>query len=306
MSNVNNTMRSWWLGAAFGMLVLNSCFLHAQVCGASSVVNVALGVGGGYGFEYLPDNVLGLPDTTARSTTPTIDARQILGLGLGGEITLGFDRTILDRPGPDFTVFENSFFYMLGSIERVYAEPAEVSVSIDGMNFVPFPFDSLTLMGCAGTMPTNGDSDPSNPSVSGGNSFDLADVDLDSVRFVRIRDVTSIILNNPSHPFRDPTLNGFDLDAVVAIHTSPASPSGIEHVFRSGFSLRIDGSNLRVDGDETTPVDLSLYALDGRLVWQMRTAGDRVVPLAAMVATHGMYVLAAVANGRAYTMRICR
>jgi hypothetical protein len=191
--------------------------------GADAVERFTPGTGQttGQGSEYFPHNVLGLPDTSARYETATTDPNQIVSLGLGGEIVLRFDRhLIVDGPGPDFTVFENAFHYKLGQKERIYAEPGEVSVSRDGIMFVSFPFDSLTLKGCAGVTPTNGDRNPTDPTVSGGDSFDLAAIGIDSIRYVRIRDVTSIVLNSPSHPFRDPTLSGFDLDAIVAVHAA--------------------------------------------------------------------------------------
>jgi hypothetical protein len=153
---------------------------------------------------------------------------QILSLGLGGEILLRFDRhLIVDGPGPDFTVFENAFAYSLGTKQRIYAEPGEVSVSRDGITYLPFPFDSLTLKGCAGVTPTNGNRNPADPEVSGGDSFDLASLGIDSIRFVRIRDVTSIVKNNHDSPFWDQTLNGFDLDAVVGVNVATPVPSGI-------------------------------------------------------------------------------
>ncbi|MBS1912174.1 MAG: hypothetical protein JST22_09325 [Bacteroidetes bacterium] len=197
--------------------------------GADAVERFQPGQGAGFGMDYFPANVLGLPDSTARADVPSVDPRQILGLGLGGEIVLRFDRhMIVDGPGPDFTVFENAFRYSAGSRNRVYAEPGQVAVSRDGVTFVSFPFDSLTLHGCAGVTPTNGEADPGDPVLSGGDSFDLAQLGIDSVRYVRIRDVTGVVKGNPSSPFWDPTLNGFDLDAVVVLPRSQGSPLAVE------------------------------------------------------------------------------
>jgi len=44
-------------------------------------------------------------------------------------------------------------------------------------------------------------------------------VGMDSIRWVRIVDITQRILDDPSHRLFDPTLSGFDLDAVVALHS---------------------------------------------------------------------------------------
>jgi len=196
--------------------------------GADAVESFTPGTGAGYGAQYFPGNVLGLPDTTGRFAAATTEPRQILALGLGGQIILRFDRApIVDIPGPDFTVFENAFEYTMGGKTRRYAEPGEVAVSRDGVEFFPFPFDSLTLRGCAGVTPTNGDRDPGDPSVSGGDGFDLRDLGIDSVRYVRIRDITAMVKDNSSHPFWDMTLNGFDLDAVVRATVSRPGQSGV-------------------------------------------------------------------------------
>ncbi len=196
--------------------------------GADAVESFTPGTGAGYGAQYFPGNVLGLPDTIGRSTVATIEPGQILGLGVGGQIILRFDRApIIDIPGPDFMVFENPFEYTTGGKTRRYAEPGEVAVSRDGVEFFAFPFDSLTLRGCAGVTPTNGDRDPGDPAVSGGDRFDLRDLGIDSVRYVRIRDITTVVRDNPSHPFWDMTLNGFDLDAVVRATVSRPGQSGV-------------------------------------------------------------------------------
>ena len=193
--------------------------VSAQPVTPDAVVSVTFGEGGGRGEEEMPGNVLGLPDSTARENVPTIDPSQVLSLGLGGEIILKFEQgVVVDAPGVDFTIFENAFVYRISGEDRLYAEPGEVAVSRDGFTFIPFPFDSLSLKGCAGVTPTHGDMDPGNPEVSGGDGFDLAELGIDSIRFIRIRDVSVILKENSSHPFYDITVNGFDLDAVVGIH----------------------------------------------------------------------------------------
>lgn len=185
------------------------------------------GQSSGQSPEYFPANVLDYPDTHARRTIPSVDPRHILSLGMGGEIVLRFDAPIVDEVGPDFTVFENAFYGSIGQRELLFAEPARIGVSRDGVTFVDYPFDSLTLAGCAGTIPTNGDKPPTDSRVSGGNSFDLAILGIDSVHFVRVRDITAMIANNPSHPYWDATLSGFDLDAVIGIPAIGRSISSV-------------------------------------------------------------------------------
>ena len=66
----------------------------------------------------------------------------VLSLGVGGEILLGFgDRAIVDGKGADLIVFENAFWP--GNDKRaVFAEPGEVAVSEDGKTWQAFECDS--------------------------------------------------------------------------------------------------------------------------------------------------------------------
>lgn len=180
---------------------------------ADTVLWFAPGVGqsAGQGPVFFPRNILGFPDTSARSDKPAVDPRSVCSIGLGGDIVLGFSgHAVTDGPGIDLVVYENAFRYGSG---RVYAEPAVVQVSTDGRTWTPFPCDSVTLHGCAGVTPT----DPRLPN-GGGDGFDLAAIGVDSVRWIRITDITQSVLDRPDHAFYDPTLSGFDLDAVVALH----------------------------------------------------------------------------------------
>ncbi len=187
--------------------------------GADTVFSVKWGMGQDFGRMNFPTNVLGLPDTSARADRPSSNPAQVCSLGMGGEIVLGWKNTVLvNRTGADFSVFENAFLRFDG---KVFAEPAKIAVSQDGVRFVAFPFDSLSLQGCAGKTPTNGNENPFNPRVSGGDSFDLATIGMDSIRFVKITDISAMVLNNPKHPFYDPTITGFDLDALVGFSLLP-------------------------------------------------------------------------------------
>lgn len=216
------------------LLLLVPGLLPAQVhecSGADAVVSLTLGQGGGRGKDYLPGSVLGLPDTVGRLSTPTIAPEEVLSLGLEGEIVLGFnDVLIVDGPGVDFTVFENAFAYRMNSVDRIYAEPAEVAVSRDGVEFYTFEWNPETLEGCAGVGPTIGDQSPCDPAVSGGDSFDLSVLGVDSIRFIRLRDVTRTVLEDKDHAFYDATLNGFDLDAVVGVNTVSQQASSVRTV----------------------------------------------------------------------------
>lgn len=173
------------------------------------------GQNNGQDSEYYPMNIFGLPYPGATENTPVKSPEHVLSIGLGGEITVGFKNyIIIDKAGTDFIIFENSFLNPVN--EKYFAEPAIVSVSCDGVNFIQFDFDSLTLEGCAGVMPTFGN--PAKPETCGGDKFDLSNIGIDSISHIKIKDISRFILDNPEHPFYDAIISGFDLDAVVGIN----------------------------------------------------------------------------------------
>jgi hypothetical protein len=207
------------------------------------------GDGAGFGQAHFPYNALGAPRGNADPSAPNFAEEDLLSLGDGGSIVLRFSRNrIVDGPGPDIAVFENPL-QPIGSPEQSFSETAVVSVSEDGTTWVTFPFDFVppttgTLLdrwnyrGLAGvnpvfSSPANGIS-PFNPSVSGGDFFDLAHVGLTRAAFVRIQDTGTTgptqtvdgdgdIVDDPGKHFAFAGTVGFDLDAVAAIHSEPVA-----------------------------------------------------------------------------------
>ncbi|MGH9867235.1 MAG: hypothetical protein ACREAA_03600 [Candidatus Polarisedimenticolia bacterium] len=217
---------------------------------------VVLFVGGyvppqsGLRVAELPGIVTGPPG----DSLPVTGSTSTVSLGHGGTIVLAFtDNVIVDEPGPDFIVFENAFFKSFVPTDpnqawTVFAEPGSVAVSQDGVTFVEFPYDPSALMhvgadatpgwalpllrGLAGLTPTFTGNwtmpddlqtwDPGGPggvSGAGGDAFDLATVGLSSARYIRITDL------GLATGFAGPA-EGFDLDAVVALHAEPAPIGG--------------------------------------------------------------------------------
>ena len=176
---------------------------------ASELIDFSPGPGAGFGQDLLPNIVLGPPDGTG----PRAGGLDVLSLGQGGSITLGFGEfQIDDETGPDFIVFENAF-WVGGDSAQVFKELGRIEVSQDGDTWIAFPCDPTTHEGCAGLrppLPYDADATiPLVPEICGGDAFDLADVGLESARFVRIVDLSSEA-TAPSA--------GFDLDAVGIIH----------------------------------------------------------------------------------------
>jgi hypothetical protein len=176
---------------------------------ADTVVSFTPGVGAGFGQDRFPQVVFGPPHGEGDAQ----GSLDVLSLGRGGSIELEFtDFTVADGPGVDFLVFENGF---VGFLELGFVE-----VSDDGSTWSAFPCAALTdggTEGCAGAHPVysnpmNGIS-PTDPSVAGGDGFDLATLGLRTARFVRITDTGT-------NRFYAPPGGGFDLDAVAVVNTT--------------------------------------------------------------------------------------
>jgi hypothetical protein len=181
---------------------------------AREIVSFEPGESAGFGQDELPDVVLG-PPSGRGELQGSLD---VLSLGKNGSIVLGFGALgVADGEGADFVVFENAF-WPGGDPSLVFAEPGEVGVSDDGAEWRVFPCDAAGdgmggFAGCAGVTPTleydANASVPLDPTLTGGDAFDLADVGLARARFVRITDVS----NAGSVPSA-----GFDLDAVGIVN----------------------------------------------------------------------------------------
>lgn len=185
---------------------------------ATRVVSFTKGEKGGFHEELLPGVVLGPP----RGNGCCAGSLDVLSLGNGGEIVLAFEHDIVDGPGTDFLVFENSF-EVSGDPTNVVAEPAEVSVSMDGVHWTAFPCTATKFPygTCAGWHPVYASPDqpldPEHPEAAGGDPFDLATIGVRRARYLRIRDM------NGRFPAAAPTA-GFDLDAIAVLH--PAASVG--------------------------------------------------------------------------------
>ncbi len=189
---------------------------------ADAVVSFSPGEGAGFGQNFFPNNILGPPDPdpALSETNASLKPQELLSLGHGGEIILEFtDNHIVDGPGADFTVFENVFIIL--STNEPFIEAAIVSVSMDGIDFVEFPYDTATFAGLAGVTPTLDNKQFSDPDLSGGDSFDLSTVGLPYARFVKLTDLGDIK--------KEGLFNGdFDLDAVIAVNSQQGMPTSVE------------------------------------------------------------------------------
>ncbi len=243
---------------------------------------------------YFPNNIFGLPDTNATESIPSSSPEHICSLGLDGKIAVGFSGYFLhNRPGADFIIFENAFINPITG--KVFAEPAVVSVSIDGVNFIDFPCDSITLEGCAGKTPTNGKNNPFDTLVSGGDSFDLGILGLDYIKYIKIKDISKVILNNPNHHYYDPIISGFDLDAVVGLALSKETSVDLNEIYAReqppflDFLQFIQLSNNKLFIDLPCNYILEIITIEGKIIFQKTTIGMSILNL--QVLSNGFYII---------------
>ncbi len=216
----------------------------AQDAFADAVTAYAPGVNGGFNAADLPNIVLGPPHGSGAMQ----GSFDVLALGIGGAIVLRFDAPVIcDGPGGDFTVFENAF-HSGSPAGPVFAEYGYVAVSQDGEHFTEFPYDASTHVGLAGQTPVlsnpDNDIDPLDPTMSGGDAFDLAAVGLAWAAYVRITDVGGAIADPGDLPqFTVAPNAGFDLDAIAAVHA--CDPGALPTPTATGTTVPISATPTR-------------------------------------------------------------
>jgi hypothetical protein len=197
-----------------------------------------------------------------------------VSLGKGGYIVLGFEFPIIDGPGVDFTVFENAFLFPGG----IFDEWMTVSVSPDGESWLVFPYDTITGEGMAGRTPAAGGVDHADPAVSGGDSFDLADLGLDTVRYVRVDDATQ---------YQGPDRLSAELDAVIAVHTIPVGLTGL---LPAHLQLQRSGGQWDIRALQETEV--RLMTIHGQEVYRAVLAPQQPMIFSPSGLSAGVYIWA--------------
>lgn len=192
---------------AFGLLVGCGETDEALVQGpfGMSVVEFLPGPNAGFGADRLPDIVLGPPQGGGLSR----GGLDVLSLGVGGSIVIDLGLEVADGPGIDLIVFENPFFAG-GNPDEPFEEFGEVSVSSDREVWHTFSCAPETSkLGCAGWNPVlpfeHVPGERLDLERTGGDGFDLAELGVQAMRYVRIVDLAAT---------GEGVTGGFDLDAV--------------------------------------------------------------------------------------------
>lgn len=161
--------------------------------------------------------------------------RFVMSLGDAGEVTLEFEKALINHAGFDFAVFENGFVFG----EGYFLELAFVEVSTNGKKFHRFP--AISLVDTTVQKDNGSTLDPTllynfagKHQSDYGTPFDLEELKdslgdgVDSVRFIRLIDVVGNLSdsfarydsrgNKINDPWPTPfNSGGFDLDAVAIL-----------------------------------------------------------------------------------------
>jgi hypothetical protein len=196
---------------------------------ASSIIGWASGAVLVRGYAQINDTSAGKPTIGTESSALGPFNGDVVSLGDGGSITLTFDKPIVNNESYDFAVFENGFKVGLS----YYLELAHVEVSEDGITYIRFPSESLSdtsfqIDNFAYIAPQNIYNLAGKHQAPFGTLFDLEELGLQQINYVRLRDVVGSlndsfgsrdgkgrIINDPfPSPFPS---GGFDLDAVAVV-----------------------------------------------------------------------------------------
>lgn len=233
----------------------------------------------------------------------------VVSLGDGGSATYYFQQAIIDDEGFEFAVFENGF----KSGDGYFLELAFVEVSADGINYQRFPAQTI-----ADTSFQFSNADVSSPTwfhnLAGkhqapyGTLFDLDDVDLDSIHFVRIIDVIGAIGQDfSSRDANGRTINdsyptaflagGFDIDALGLIKHELLSTASLHtKAFKLYPSLIQSGS--MVDFNIALGTQINITNSSGLKIYE----GDAK---AVQIAVKGIYFLNVVIDGQLTQKKLC-
>ena len=213
---------------------------------------------------------------------------------------------ILNGPGPDLAVFENSF-------SSTYLELATVAVSSDGVNFIEFPTHSLTqsivqVNGFGSLQAEKLYNFAGKYKGSYGTPFDLeelidsSDLDFNNIQYVRITDVVGSVGDSARYDSQGNMINdpyptpypsgGFDLDGVAALNGFV----GLEEVTQLNFKLfpNPNSGNFHLIS-ESIIESVEIYDLMGGLVTEISSNSHEV--LVSLNLSPGSYIVQCKVDG---------
>lgn len=206
----------------------------------------------------------------------------VVSLGDGGFAVLSFAHPIINGPGWDFAIFENSF-------DGQYLELAFVEVSSDGVNFARFPAHSLSStqsqIQAFGTLdPTKINNLAGKYKAGYGTPFDLEElsflssVNVNAITHIRIIDVVGSIDTNyasfdtAGNIINDPwptifPSSGFDLDAVGVIHSALSIGDNSKEIKISLYPNPATEIVNLVTSSENRIINIEIADFQGRIIF---------------------------------------
>jgi hypothetical protein len=244
----------------------------------------ATGIEVSRGFVYIEDTTFTASGSNRASFGDPLNAlgkangnsADVVSLGDSGVAILTFDQPIMNGPGYDFAVFENSF-------SDDYLEFAFVEVSSDGNRYVRFPNHSevqnqVQIHGFGLTDTRRIHNLAGKYRAGFGTPFDLEDIkdstgiDLNAITHVKIIDVIGTIGakasydsygNKINEPYSTPyETGGFDLDGVGVIHQLLGLDEKVP--FIASIYPNPSSGIFTVSVSNNEPYKLSIISPDGR------------------------------------------
>jgi hypothetical protein len=237
------------------------------------------------GYLNIADKSLGYADFGSLEDGFNKSDGNVVSLGDGGEVVLGFKHPIYDGYGFDFAIFENAF-------NDYYLEFGFVEVSSDGKRFVRFPAQCLTdttkqLDNFSYSDPTKINNLAGKYRAGFGTPFDLKELkdssglNINRILYVKIIDVVGDISapyqrrDSKNHIINDPYPTpfpscGFDLDAVGVINET--SEVGIENnevniKSKTAIQYSIEGNQISfyLNGFQSE-IPITIYDVSGKFI----------------------------------------
>ncbi|MFZ4523298.1 MAG: T9SS type A sorting domain-containing protein [Bacteroidales bacterium] len=244
----------------------------------------------------------------------------VVSLGDHGSALLGFDIPIVNRAGPDFAVFENSFgdgFLELGFVE----------VSSDGQRFVRFPAVSLTpydqQVNTFDTIDATKINNFAGKYKHGfGTPFNLDDlsdsagIDLNHIIQIRVTDVIGCLrdsfatFDSQGHKVNDPwptpfDTGGFDFDAIGVIHNQTEGQADGILLPRIALYPNPAVGKVTIDLHSMTGVNMQITDLAGKVLLLATVSAKTTVDLSSL--NQGIYLaLFTAPDGSSTTMKIIK
>lgn len=252
---------------------------------SSSFVAWAIDCNVNLGYEDISNSQSSIVSTGNYNLAIGQPGSGVVSLGDGGYATLTFQRNIINGPGWDFAVFENSF-------SDVFLELAYVEVSSNGVDFVRFPSTSNTQdtlqIDAFGSLEAEKINNLAGKyRATFGTPFDLQDlinepiIDVNAISHVKIIDVIGSLndtycnFDSQNNKINDPwptpfPSSGFDLDAVGIINEAPLGINSLNNEFIKNIVIE----NHLISFDIGHPIKEETFCciinLNGQIVYQQK------------------------------------